>query len=137
MATKILKILNHNPTKEQLESLAELYGDDFQLVELPERLQGCVINSPSNEDLLINVAREIAEYIYFNRDFDTVILPAGSPAFQFLLAKILESFERLPHHTHLRKDYLFAHSERKIVEEEKDGQVIKTSVFKFKKWIIV
>ena len=137
MAKKILKILNHDLTEDQLKGLHDMYGN-VQIIELPSHLKDYIVNSPSDEADLIDAAKEVAKFIYSpdNRDIIAVIFPAGSPAFQFALYRILIRYDTFENEDE-RKDYLFAHSERKIIaEKEKDGSVRKTSIFEFKKWIV-
>jgi len=123
---KVLKILNHNLTDEQVRALNELYEEKVVVEELPEEFATFLRNTPADERRLRREADALVAFIA-RKGYDAVILPAGSPAFQFLFARASED---------LSADFLFAHSERQVVEKKRpDGSVEKTSTFKFVKWI--
>ena len=124
--TKVLKVLNHALTDEQAKALNELYDERVIIDDLPKEFATFLQNTPGNERRLYEEANALARYIA-RQGYDAVILPAGSPAFMFLFARASED---------LSVAFLFAHSERQVVEKKRpDGSVEKTSTFKFVKWI--
>jgi len=134
---KVLKILNHNLTPAQIKELEdEIFLEKVEVEELPEELKQELLNTPSDEEALKNLARRVVEEIFpDNFSYTAVIFPAGSPAFMWLMARYCKSVEdgsgKYPR-------YLFSHSERQVVEEKlEDGRVIKKSIFQHKKWIVL
>jgi len=134
--TKILKILNHDLTPAQIKELEKIFLEPVEIEELPEYLREELLNTPSDEDALKNLARRVVEEIFpDNFSYAGIIFPAGSPAFMWLMARYCKSLEdgsgKYPR-------YLFSHSERRVIEEKlENGRIIKKSVFQHKKWIIL
>ena len=132
---KVLKILNHKLTPAQTKELEEeVFLEEVGVEELPEELRQELLNTPADEGSLKDLANQVVS-IVFNKSYDGIIFPAGSPAFMWLVARYCKSLEKdYGKHPH----YLFSHSERRVIEEKlEDGRVIKKSVFQHKKWIIL
>ncbi len=125
---KILKAMNHELTIKQLDELQELFGETkiFDLNTTNPNL----FNNISRITLESNLNDLTNEFIKTIADSDIVILPIGSPAFMFMLAKKLSVCND--------KRFLFAHTDRKVVEKtNEDGTVTKTSVFEHQKFIVL
>jgi len=134
---KVLKILNHDLTPAQIKELEdEVFLEYVEIEELPEHLRGELLNTPSDEDALKNLARRVVEAAFpDNFSYAGVIFPAGSPAFMWLVARFCKVVEE---NAGVYPRYLFSHSERQVVEEKlEDGRVIKKSIFQHKKWIVL
>jgi len=120
---KILWACQHAPSPEQIK---ELDGSIVELKNISQKLFLSLSNTPASveaiEDLALQLQLECASY-------DEVVLPIGSPAFNFAFARKVPRLNN-------PILYRFAHSKR--VSEDKlqpDGTTVKTSVFKFEGWI--
>lgn len=120
---RLLVAIQHRLTNEQLEELKLLgFTNVKTLEEANPPLFKALSNTPSSEGELDKLATELAQT---SANFDAVVLPIGSPAFNFLISRKLNN-----------KGVLFAHSERVSIEEpNEDGSIIKKSVFKHIKFI--
>ena len=121
---KVLSIMAHELSQYQRDDFArsnEGIVDIQQLKDVNEALYKELTQcSPFINDLE-SLAEEIA---LIATDYDAIILPIGSPAFMFLLARELHGVE-----------CWFSHSER--VSEEDPVTGIKVSTFKHIRFILV
>lgn len=121
---KILNVSNHTLTNEQIEDLKKRYGS-IEIFELPSDLKRLWSNlTPENYR---NVCNDIDEYIG-NKFIDVVHLVGFIPAVHYLL-KINEFY--IDEET---IEFIYSYSERKSIEKEVNGEVVKTSVFQHKGW---
>jgi hypothetical protein len=129
----ILNTIQHSLTEVQVNQINGMLGEKETIVHLRDfnpALFNSLANSPADERLLILLAEQLAQVI-IDEGFDGVILPLGSPAFMFELGKIIGKRE-------LEHKNLFAHSERKSVDESQpDGSVKKVAVFQHVKWLVL
>lgn len=118
---KILSAMQH-PLTEAQES--ELAGNEIVLLkDVNPGLFARLANTPGEVTVLVDLAYELIDFAY-GGEFDAVILPIGSPAFQAILAIAWAPRASRP-------AFLFAHSARNCVEEtQPDGSVKKTSAFR-------
>ena len=118
--TKFLNISNHIMNEEQVEGVKKMLGEDTVIVELPYDLKGLWSNlTPENYQ---KVVTKIKLFMYENGIFNAH-LAGFMPAVYELLGWEDE-----------RRIFFYAFSERESVEEEKDGIVVKKSVFKHRGW---
>lgn len=116
-------MLQHDLTEAQVKELEEKYFIHFLKNENPE-LFGKISNCPDNAKDLMSLAKEA---YWFTAKHEAVLLPLGSPAFNYIFNNFLSQSN---------KPKLFAHSERVSVEQKQaDGSVIKKSVFVHKHFI--
>jgi hypothetical protein len=117
----------HRATLEQLAELAEWPGGElFLLSEQAPELFARLTDCPSDVKSLHNMAEELIEVARRLR-CKYVVLPIGSPAFNFVLAPKLER----------RRFHVgFAHSRRESQDvPQPDGTVKKVSLFRHEKFI--
>ena len=119
---KILVTMQHKLTMDQLLELGEKYPN--YTIETLEGMNPSLFKSVANcsnkvEDLLHNA---VALALLIN-SYEAVILPIGSPAFNYLLSNKLFELK-------YEGAVLFAHSERVSVEKVVNGTVVKTNEFK-------
>ena len=119
---KILNLTQHTLTPEQLAELGEVDIIDGKAVIdfYPE-----LMNTPGDWGKLEILARNLIEFLSWNW-YGKVILPVGSPSFQFALgiefAKRKD--EKFP-------NFIWAHSVRDSVETQNpDGSITKRAVFR-------
>lgn len=120
---KILWACQHAPTKEQINTLD---GIIVELKHVNPSLFGSLSNTPASieaiEDLALQLQLECSSY-------DIVVLPIGSPAFNFAFARRVPTIDN-------PVQYKFAYTQRVSIDEpQPDGTVRKTSIFKFEGWI--
>ncbi len=119
----------HDLTKEQVEAVEKTFGKNIVICNLREdspELFSELTNCPSDLGDLRKLLEKFIFYINQLNPF-AIHLPIGSPAFMFLFSR--ESYGIIS---------VFSHAEREVIETKKDdGSVVKTSVFKFKKFINV
>ena len=126
---KILWAAAHPILEAQREELRNLYGEDVQIdilknndLDMPN-----IFDSPKDATSLCNLAERFLFKVK-EHQYDIVVQPAGSPAFQFALGVASYNKEKIK--------ILYAHSERKIIEEEnEDGTIIKKSMFEHSHFI--
>jgi hypothetical protein len=126
---KVLIAINpsHSLTKSQL---AELEGFDWKRLEDVDANLAQKLANLTDQ----NVEKSYWEFsswlMRLSDQFDAVVLPIGSPAFQFRFALELG----LCNDPMCLDKFFFAHTERKTVEVEKDGTVQKASVFEHQRF---
>jgi len=118
--TKVLWCPQHDMNIAQeleLTSNLEINVDIRFLNEVDNSLYKELCNCPADRKILRLLAKELADHCL---DFSKVIMPIGSPAFQYEFGKTVNSDTKI----------IFAHSER-VSEEIKqaDGSIKKISVF--------
>lgn len=119
----------HKAEDAQLSQLKEMgIGEIISITDINNsQLISLIKDSPSDEESLHKLAIELLEEAQ-KRNVDFIIQPGGSPAFIFILGKVISSSFKIK--------VLFSHSERNSKEEiQKDGSVKKVSIFQHKKWI--
>lgn len=116
---KILWCPQHQATAEQL---AELSSEVVNLKDVSEDIYNKLLNCPGDPMELGSLVDAMVEICH---RFSKVVLPIGSPAFNFILSPLLR-----------RVKVLFAHSERVSVDEpQADGSVKKVAIFRHIKFI--
>ena len=126
---KVLWLPQHTPTPEQLKELEER-GTIEYLKEISPKLFGKLANSPSSLKELSDLADELYTLC---QKYYTVVLPIGSPAFNFLFASMYNTLgEAKMAGYHRNFVCAFAHTERLSVDNP-DGT--KTIKFKYEKFI--
>lgn len=120
MKNKILWCPQHQPTAEQL---SELNSEVVNLKDvMSEDIYKKLLNCPGDPMELGSLVDAMVEICH---RFSKVVLPIGSPAFNFILSPLLR-----------RVKVLFAHSERVSVDEpQADGSVKKVAIFRHLKFI--
>ena len=122
----------HQPTPEQLKEL----GNVVLLQDLNPELQGKLNNTPSTKKELFSLAVEL---LVFCGDYDNIVQPGGSPAFQYHLG--IAASEQVPACDGgfiFKYDVLVRYSHSARVSEDipqADGSVKKVSIFKHLGWI--
>ncbi len=134
MKKKILWASPHKPTEKQLEDL----GTVEYLEDINPNLFGRLVDSPSNREGLYELAEDLLSFAQ-EAGYD-VYQPAGSPAFQFILGRVIAT--TLPDHmgglsySYQGVNIKYAHSKRVSFEvTDPDGSVKKTVVFNHLGWI--
>lgn len=118
--TKFFNISNHALNKEQIGDIKRVLGENTVIVELPDDLKELWSNlTPENYQ---KVVTKIKIFMHKNGIFNAH-LAGFMPAVHSLLGWEDE-----------RRVFFYAFSERESVEEEKDGIVVKKSVFKHRGW---
>ncbi|MBE9039029.1 hypothetical protein [aff. Roholtiella sp. LEGE 12411] len=119
---RILKILVHKLTPEQEK---ELEGNEVvELKAIAPALASFLANTPDDWDALAQQAQELVQIA---KGFDAALLPGGSPAFAWLLAKVWPSEIKV----------LFAHSVRDSVEKQVEKFVPIEGTEQFRKETVV
>ena len=115
---KVLNISNHELTKVQVEDLAK---KNMEVMELPDDMKkswGAL--TPDNYQ---KVCDEIRDYMISN-NVTVAHLTGFIPAVSYLTSK-----------NNLSLSFIYSYSQRESKEtKDKDGKVIKTSVFKHRGW---
>jgi hypothetical protein len=128
---KILIAIAHKLSMDQLLELGSLYPD--YCIETLEGVNPSLhktlsLSCPDNVNELNKLALELCDIL---TDYAVVLLPIGSPAFNFALAINI--------HSNKNKiwslEVLFSHSEKVSVEKVVDNKTVKTNEFKHKKFI--
>lgn len=117
----------HTPTEEQVVSLSEM-GEVIFLRDINPELQEKIANCPMDSSQVEHLARQLAGYPGDHSQDYVLVQPAGSPAFQHMLGRIMAEWGW--------KKIIYAHSERVSVDEpQADGSIKKISVFKHMGWV--
>lgn len=135
MAIKnILVCMQHNLTPAQRVEL----GTENNVILLKDvnlELFAAMANSPGNEEEVLAIANGFVDFLAKEK-FNFVVLPLGSPAMMFAVAREIgdrkgfEDGESMTNPRVFRGTALFAHSERKSIEETlPDGSVKKSVIF--------
>ena len=126
MTHTILVAMQHSLSEAQVSELTKEGGEIRLLKDVDSVLFSAMANSPSevtgSEGLGVNASslKRLA------RGFDALLLPLGSPAQMFMVARGLDKGTKV----------LFAHSERVSTETAgPDGSVVKKTIFKHLKFI--
>lgn len=129
METKeILWVLQHTPTPAQIQELGN--GSITMLSEIEPKLYTALANSPSEYNELCKLADQLYQVC---QRYDTVVLPIGSPAFNFIFASSYNTLgESLMAGYHRNFVCAFAHSKR-VSQDNPDGT--KTVRFNHEKFI--
>lgn len=131
----IINTLNHVMTPEQVASLP-VEGEIVHVRDWAPELAPMFTNSPSDADAIRAGVRAVIGSIE-SKGVVGIILPGGSPAWMFALARLIGQREGAAVCMNYPR-YLFAHSERVSVEEpQPDGSVRKTAVFQHRGWIVL
>lgn len=139
---KILICLQHELQEKQITELKQLGYDIYLLREENPEIFNKMANSPSDPEDIRILADEFVNFI-LRQDIEAVLLPLGSPALMFQIAKYLgedfwltqkakkQGYNPLP-------KFFFAHSTR-VSEDvpQPDGTVKKVQVFKHEKFIVL
>lgn len=136
---KLIKAIQHQLTSEQIAELKERFDiNENDIVDIKDLvsddLYSKLTQTPASEELIFDIAvqlmKAINEYVKDISDMIYLLLPIGSPAFMFAFARIANGL--------MVDGILFAHSER-VVEEKmmEDGKVVKQSVFKHIKFLVL
>jgi len=122
---KILWTLQHNPTKEQLEQLSQLGEVHYLSVVYPELFNKLKDTPPDIEEQV-----KLAEELYaLCLKYDKVVLPIGSPSFQFIFAYITCKKGK-------KFKVLYSHTRRMSREIQlEDGTVKKETIFQHEKFL--
>jgi hypothetical protein len=122
--------MQHALTSAQIVEIKTKYGDNVEIVDL-KNFSESLFSQLSNISVyadLSTLAYNLICTINLN-NFDSVILPIGSPAFMYTLAS---------RNDEIYADKLFAHSERVSKEvTNDDGTVTKTNVFNHVSFITI
>lgn len=115
---KILVILNHQPTSEQLAELSKLGYDEVEIVKHP----------PIPPEAELSEVGKIFDSIVESREFDALWVQGD---FRFFACAVLEA--------HARGFPLFVATTRREAREEvqPDGSIKKVSVFKHVRFVRV
>jgi hypothetical protein len=114
--SKIIKITNHSMTDEQIVGLK-----GWEVVELPEEIQGRLAQCGPDAARLIRLATDVIEFAQ-SEGANFIFGPAGSPAFCDIFSNLCRDAQIV---------IVFSHSVRESIETVKeDGTVVKTNVFK-------
>lgn len=119
----VLVCMQHKLTDEQLKELNDLgFNNIHQLKDVDNELFNQVANCPVDETELTKLAKQLERVV---KDFDAIVLPIGSPAFNFVFNRLLSNIR-----------VLFAHSERVATgTTQPDGTVTKNVLFKHIRFI--
>ena len=118
---KIIKLVNHELTSEQLDDLK-----CFEVVELPESWREILSQTPDNAGDINKVVSALVTKIN-SHGAEFVLSPVGSPAFAAALSIALEKEGIVQ---------IFSHSVREFKEiRNADGSIAKTNVFRHIKYI--
>lgn len=135
MRKVFVNLTAHNLTEEQVEEAKRRFGvSEFLSAEdiLDKEVVAKLRQSPGNIEelraLALDVAEVLEQYARKNNVELYVHLPAGSPAFMWVLSLVWPYGWAIP---------VFSHSRREVIEEKKDdGSVVKRSVFRFEGYIV-
>ena len=129
----VLNTIQHMLTNIQSDQLTRMdynWDEIVSLKDLDSNLFDALGNSPADERTLISLAERLLKVIEPEK-YEAVILPLGSPAFMFTFAKLVGRRD-------FTTKFLFAHTERKSVDEpQPDGSVKKVAVFQHVKWLVL
>lgn len=116
----------HTPTKEQLTSLKSM-GEIEYLKDINPSLFNNIANSPTSKEEMRVLADELYSFVCLGKDIQTIVQPAGSPAFQFVLGQRVKGNGN---------EVIYAHSKR-VSEDipQPDGSIKKVSTFKHLGWV--
>ena len=117
----------HQLQESQILELQKGWSE-LPIRDLDSSLKNKLLNCPDNRAQLEVLASELSAIIA-DDEVVRVVLPIGSPAFNFILSYKL-------HKNGAYKKVYFSHSERESIETaQPDGSVIKKTVFNHKKFI--
>lgn len=132
----------HELLPEQKREVKKSLGAN-RIIELNPRgyLRKALSNTPPEVHKLIEISRIVLIYLdlFNNEDRIYIHLPAGSPAFMWILCRALY-FRQYEIEGNERPNVIavFSHSRRESTEtKNEDGIVIKHSIFKFEKFIVI
>jgi hypothetical protein len=140
MAT-FINLTAHKLTADQIEAAKQLGASRFLEAAdiLPPDTVDKLRNCPSDKDGLLSIAYQLIDAIKATAKGDDslplVHLPCGSPA---LMWKLCDLIGGAVGHLDCVFDAVFSHSVRDSVETlQPDGSVVKNSVFRFEKFIVL
>ena len=122
---KLLKIMNHPLSKLQKENLKNNFNIDTILL-LPEKLQNYLKNIPADENLNLEVLKEITSFIKKNLDKDDYLIIQGEFGITYYLVNFC-----------LKNSYNAIYATTKRVYQEtinSDGSIDRKHIFKFIKF---
>lgn len=122
---KVLKVLIHKLTPAQVEELAN--DEIVELAAIAPEVAKFLSDTPNDWDALNQKANELVDLA---KDYDAVLLPGGSPAFAWELAKVWVDKD-------VKAKPMFAHSVRNSVEKLVDKFVPIEGTDQFRKETVV
>lgn len=122
---KVLWASAHKMLPEQIKELGEMGYQIEKLESFNKNMYEDILNSPDNFKDAFLLAEKLYRFCESN-GFEAIAQPAGSPLFQFTLGL------QARHHDVV---LLYAHSERRSIEELVGNEVVKKSIFAHVKFI--
>lgn len=116
---KFLNISNHILTQEQIEDIKKVLNtEEIEIVELPQDIKSQWGNlTPDNYE---QVCERIIQYMK-NNEIKHAHLAGFTPAVVYMVTCSWNYF-------------FYSYSERVSEEKESNGEIVKTSIFKYKDW---